>query len=191
MAGGCGFHTHTADCLVHVPLTVSELSVVAAASASPHSSSRIVQKLKWRRQEPAPAADVLRSAGKKALDGGIAGALAMVLQMFARIFAVPIMRLAYGERQLPRHALRRVPVRPCLAACALGALRLRYSLAIFIVALGSRPTSASPRTIRGRGSREAEGRLPLLKYSRAYVAISSVRMPGRLTSSPPRQAVNK
>ena len=40
-----------------------------------------------RATKPAPKlADVLRSAGKKALDGGIAGALAMVLQMFALIF---------------------------------------------------------------------------------------------------------
>ena len=45
MAGGCGFHTHTADCLVHVPLTVSELSVVAAASASaPHTAPPLCAK---------------------------------------------------------------------------------------------------------------------------------------------------
>ena len=49
-----------------------------------------------RATKPAPKlADVLRSAGKKALDGGIAGALAMVLQMFALISCadhVPWMR---------------------------------------------------------------------------------------------------
>ena len=54
-----------------------------------------------RATKPAPKlADVLRSAGKKALDGGIAGALAMVLQMFALISCadhVPWMRTTINQ----------------------------------------------------------------------------------------------
>ena len=87
---GVGF-THTPPTASSTCLSRSQSSLSSPPPRRPHRTPllRCVQKTQMaeaRATKPAPKlADVLRSAGKKALDGGIAGALAMVLQMFALI----------------------------------------------------------------------------------------------------------